>query len=60
MSKTEFRFAKKEDTALILNFIKELAKYENLSSEVVADATLIKEKRVKYKGRKSNNIRLTN
>ena len=37
MSKTEFRFAKKEDTALILNFIKELAKYENLSSEVVAD-----------------------
>lgn len=43
MSKTEFRFAKKEDTALILNFIKELAKYENLSSEVVADATLIKE-----------------
>lgn len=37
MSNTQFRFAKKEDTALILQFIKELAEYENMSNEVIAD-----------------------
>ncbi len=37
MYNTEFRFAKKEDCALILNFIKELAEYEKLSDQVVAD-----------------------
>ncbi len=31
------RFAKREDTKLILNFIKELAEYEKLLNEVVAD-----------------------
>jgi GNAT superfamily N-acetyltransferase len=40
--KREFRFAKKEDTTLILNFIKELAEYENLSNEVVADEETLK------------------
>lgn len=34
---TQFRFAKKEDVSLILSFIKELAEYENMSSEVIAD-----------------------
>lgn len=40
---TQFRYAKKEDTALILDFIKELAKYENLSSEVIADEETLKD-----------------
>ncbi|HLR34086.1 MAG TPA: GNAT family N-acetyltransferase [Tissierellales bacterium] len=31
------RFAKREDTKLIFNFIKELAEYEKLLNEVVAD-----------------------
>ena len=34
---TQFRFAKKEDVSLILSFIKELAEYENMSSDVIAD-----------------------
>lgn len=34
---TQFRFAKKEDVSLILSFIKELAEYEKMSSEVIAD-----------------------
>lgn len=33
----EFRYAKREDTALILQFIKELADYEKMLDEVVAD-----------------------
>ena len=33
-----FRFAKRSDTALILQFIKELADYEKMLDEVVADA----------------------
>lgn len=37
----EFRFARREDVPLILQFIRELADYEQLLSEVVADeATL--------------------
>jgi GNAT superfamily N-acetyltransferase len=32
-----FRFASREDTALILTFIKELAEYERMSDDVVAD-----------------------
>ncbi len=34
---TKFRFATEKDVSLILEFIKELAEYENMSSEVVAD-----------------------
>ena len=34
---TQFRFAKKEDVSLILSFIKELAEYEKMSSDVIAD-----------------------
>ena len=37
MKNLEFRFAKKGDEGLVLSFIKELAEYEKLSSEVVAD-----------------------
>lgn len=40
---TEFRFAKKEDVVLILNFIKELAEYEKMSDEVVADEKILTE-----------------
>ena len=37
MNKTlTFRFAKRSDTALILQFIKELADYEKMLDEVVA------------------------
>lgn len=38
-----FRYAKREDTALILQFIKELAEYENLLDEVVADEKILDE-----------------
>lgn len=37
------RFAKKEDCNLILQFIKGLAKYENMEDLVVADEDLLKE-----------------
>lgn len=38
MNKTlTFRFAKRSDTVLILQFIKELADYEKMLDEVVAD-----------------------
>ena len=40
--KREFRFAKSEDTAIILNFIKELADYEKMLDLVVADEKTLK------------------
>lgn len=43
MANTEFRFAKQEDIGLILSFIKELAEYEKMSDEVVADEKILKE-----------------
>ncbi|MBR6736665.1 MAG: GNAT family N-acetyltransferase [Oscillospiraceae bacterium] len=43
MKKVEFRFAEKSDTALILQFIRELAEYEKMLSEVVATEELLKE-----------------
>lgn len=43
MVKTEFRFATKKDTALILSFIKDLAEYEKMSDQVVADEHLLGE-----------------
>lgn len=39
----DFRYAKQEDSALILSFIKELAKYEKMLQDVVADEKLLKE-----------------
>ena len=38
MEKVKFRFAQKGDGALVLDFVKGLAAYEKLSSEVVATA----------------------
>lgn len=38
-----FRSAEASDTGLILEFIRELAEYENLSSEVVATPEILKE-----------------
>jgi GNAT superfamily N-acetyltransferase len=38
-----FRWAKREDVGLILQFIKELAEYENLLNEVVATKELLEE-----------------
>lgn len=39
----EIRFAKREDTSLILRFIHALAEYEKLSSEVVVTEALLEE-----------------
>ena len=41
MSNTKFRFATVADVELILNFIKELAKYENMEADVVATKELL-------------------
>ena len=38
-----FRFAKREDTALILEFIKALAEYDHMLDEVVATEALLEE-----------------
>lgn len=43
MNKLEFRFAEERDTALILQFIKELANYEKMLDDVVATEELLKE-----------------
>ncbi|MBR7101520.1 MAG: GNAT family N-acetyltransferase [Clostridia bacterium] len=43
MNKTEFRMAKEQDTALILEFIRSLAEYEKMSDLVVADEDLLRE-----------------
>ena len=43
MEKCAFRFAEKKDVSLILYFIKELAKYENMSDDVVATEELLVE-----------------
>lgn len=40
---TEFRFATKEDCALILDFIRRLAEYEKMENEVVATKELLYE-----------------
>ena len=41
MAERTFRFAKKQDVALILEFIKELADYEKMSEQVVADENIL-------------------
>ena len=43
MEKLTFRYARSEDSALILYFIKELAAYENMLNEVVATEELLRE-----------------
>ncbi|MDO4793107.1 MAG: GNAT family N-acetyltransferase [Filifactor alocis] len=39
----EFRYAQRQDTALVLEFIRELAAYEELLDEVVADEKTLEE-----------------
>lgn len=39
----KFRYAERKDTKLILQFIKELADYEKMLDEVVADETILEE-----------------
>ena len=39
----EFRYAERKDTRLILQFVRELAEYEKLSGEVVADEATLEE-----------------
>lgn len=43
MENTRIRFANESDTATILGFIKELAEYEKMSDQVVADENLLRE-----------------
>lgn len=43
MSDVSFRYAKREDTELILKFIKDLARYEKMENEVVATKGLLEE-----------------
>ena len=38
-----FRYAGRQDVALILDFIKRLAEYENMSGEVIADESTLEE-----------------
>jgi len=42
-SNLSFRFASREDTALILDFIKALAAYEKMSDQVVSSSELLEE-----------------
>ena len=43
MSNTKFRFANSGDVKLILNFIQQLAEYEKMQSDVIADEATLKE-----------------
>lgn len=43
MDKLTFRNAERQDTALILQFIRKLAEYENMADEVVADEKMLEE-----------------
>ena len=43
MTKPEFRFAERKDTALILQFIKDLAEYEMMADQVVATSAMLEE-----------------
>ena len=43
MADIEFRFAEEKDTALILQFIRELADYEKMLNKVIATEALLKE-----------------
>ena len=43
MNNTQFRYATEQDSALILDFIKQLAEYEKMSKQVVATEELLKE-----------------
>lgn len=43
MENFTFRYASREDCALILEFIKELAEYERMSEQVVADEAILEE-----------------
>ena len=42
-TEVKFRFAKRSDIPLILNFIRGLAEYEKMSDEVVADEKTLEE-----------------
>ena len=43
MENFTFRYASREDCSLILEFIKELAEYERMSEQVVADEAILEE-----------------
>ena len=43
MENLTYRFAEEKDVAVILEFIKELAEYEKMLDDVIADEKLLKE-----------------
>ena len=43
MNNTKFRFATEQDTALIYNFIRGLAEYENMTDDMIATEDLLRE-----------------
>ena len=43
MNNTTFRFATEQDTALIYNFIRGLAEYENMTDDMIATEDLLRE-----------------
>ena len=43
MGNMQFRYAEEKDAALILEFIKDLAEYENMQDDVVATEELLTE-----------------
>ena len=43
MPNTKFRFATEQDTALIYNFIRGLAEYENMTDDMIATEDLLRE-----------------
>lgn len=49
MENAGFRFAEEEDSALILDFIKELAEYEKMADQVTATEELLREQLFSWK-----------
>ena len=43
MNNTRIRFANEEDVALIFDFVKDLAEYEKMSDQVVANEAMLRE-----------------
>ena len=43
MNNTQIRFANEKDVALIFDFVKDLAEYEKMSDQVVANEAMLRE-----------------
>ena len=59
MEQFQFRYAEEKDTALILQFIKDLAEYEHMLDEVVATEELLSDYRDKsWRGRRKRRCKV--